>query len=208
MLQPETSFTLEPLGDFSLRAAARFWEGFTPASHAGLDAEGHLHMAFPVEGNWTTAGVCVQQAPSADIVVNVYADVETDQIKAQTARVLSLDVDGRAFAEIGKRDPVAGEVLRRYPGLRPVCFYSPYEAAVWAILSHRIRMSQAASIKARISEAFGDVLSIHGQSMRAFPAPEVLSDLQTFPGLFGNKLANLRAIARAALPADLDAAHL
>src|SRR5207253_6639645 len=120
VVEREAAFVLEPLGDFSLRAAARFWEGFTPASHTGLDAEGHLHMAFPVEGNWITVGVCVQQAPSADLVVNVYGDVDIDQIKDQTARVLSLDVDGRAFAEIGKRDPVAGEVLRRYPGLRPV----------------------------------------------------------------------------------------
>jgi 3-methyladenine DNA glycosylase/8-oxoguanine DNA glycosylase len=58
-VERETAFALEPLGDFSLQAAARFC-GFTPASHAGLDTQGHLHMAFPVEGSWSTAGVCVR----------------------------------------------------------------------------------------------------------------------------------------------------
>jgi hypothetical protein len=42
------AFSIQPRGPFSLAAAARFWGGFTPAAHAGLDAEGHLHMAFPV----------------------------------------------------------------------------------------------------------------------------------------------------------------
>ena len=208
MLQVGTSFTLEPLGAFSLRAAARFWKGFTPASHSGLDAEGHLHMAFPVEGSWDTAGVCLQQAPNGDIVAEVFGDVEVERVQRHTATILSLDVDGRAFNEIAKRDAVAGEVLRRYPGLRPVCFYSPYEAAVWAIISHRIRMSQAATIKARMLEAMGETVSIHGKSMRAFPPPRVLSDLQSFSELFGHKVANLRAIANAALAGDLDAAHL
>jgi hypothetical protein len=50
LLARDTRFVLEPVGPFSLEAAARFWGGFTPASHAG-QAEGHLHMAFPIEGS-------------------------------------------------------------------------------------------------------------------------------------------------------------
>jgi DNA-3-methyladenine glycosylase II len=207
MLERDTTFVLEPLGEFSLRAAAMFWGGFTPASHAGLDAEGHVHMAFAVEGSWATAGVCVREV-DGHIEGRVYGDVDTKVVGGQTARILSLDVDGRAFARIGLRDSVAGQVQHRYPGLRPVCFYSPYEAAVWAIVSHRIRMQQAAAIKTRLSEAFGDVVNIHGQPMRAFPGPRALSSLQDFPGLFGNKIANLRAVAQAALAGDLDFAYL
>src|SRR5205085_2118872 len=57
-------------------------------------------------------------------------------------------------------------------------------------------------------QSFGDLVRIHGQPMRAFPSPRVLADLQEFPGLFGNKLANLREIGRAALAGNLDAAFL
>src|SRR5689334_790414 len=61
-------FQIEPLGAFSLQAAARFWGGFTPAAHEGLDTQGHLHMAFPAEGSWRTVGVCVQQAGEGSAV--------------------------------------------------------------------------------------------------------------------------------------------
>jgi len=174
-------FTLQPLGPFSLRAAAAFWGGFTPAAHAGLDDEGHLHLAFPVEGSWESVGVCLRQAEDT-IVGAAFGEVDDlARVKAQTARILSLDVDGRAFAEVGRRDPVAGELQQRYPGLRPVCFYSPYEAAAWAIISHRIRLQQAASIKARLSDALGESVDIHGHSMRTFPAPLQLLNLSDFP---------------------------
>ena len=47
----------------------------------------------------------------------------------QVTRILSLDVDGTGFPEVGRRDPVVGGLQARWPGLRPVGFYSPYEAA-------------------------------------------------------------------------------
>jgi DNA-3-methyladenine glycosylase II len=203
----ETRFSLEPLGEFSLRAAARFWGGFTPAGHPDADADGHLHMAFPVEGSWANVGVCVREV-DGELIGHAYGDVEVEIVQRQTARILSLDVDGRGFADVGRRDPIAAELQQRFPGLRPVCFYSAYEAATWAILSQRVRMQQAAIIKTRLLEAHGELVSIHGQSMRAFPAPQVLAGLRDFAGLFGNKVAGLRAIATAALAGDLDSAYL
>ena len=166
-------------------------------------------MAFPVEGTgaWPTVGVCVREL-GGQIVGALYGDAEPSAVERQTARILSLDVDGRHLPDVGRRDPVAGALLDSYPGLRPVCFYSPYEAAVWSIISQRINVAQAARIKARVSDAFGETVSIHGQPMRAFPSPEVLQSLETFGGLFGNKPANLRAVAQAALRGDLDAAYL
>jgi DNA-3-methyladenine glycosylase II len=206
-LERDTAFALEPLGDFSLRAAARFWRGFTPGSQSGLDAEGHLHMAFPVEGSWATAGVCVRENDNT-VVGRVYGDVDIGVVRQQTARILSLDVDGRGFSDVGRRDPVAAKLQQRYFGLRPVCFYSAYESATWAMMSQRIRMQQAAAIKARLTQTYGEAVSIHGQPMRAFPGPQTLVGLQEFAGLFGSKVANLRAIGNAALAGDLDSAYL
>jgi DNA-3-methyladenine glycosylase II len=98
--------------------------------------------------------------------------------------------------------------MERFPGLRPVCFYSPYEAGVWAVISHRIQMRQASAIKRRLAEAFGEDVSIHGQPLRSFPSPRALVDLPEFPGLPAAKLARIAAIASAALAGDLDAASL
>jgi DNA-3-methyladenine glycosylase II len=207
--RPTATFTLEPLGPFSLEAAARFWGGFTPAAHTGLDRAGHLHMAFPVEGTWSPVGICLRQRGS-DVTADVFgaAETETEVIHRQTARILSLDVDGRGLADVGSRDSVAARLLERFPGLRPVCFYSPYEAAVWAIISHRIQMRQAAAIKARLAEAYGEVVILHGEPLRAFPSPRALLESKELPGLFGRKPAQLAAIASAALAGDLDATKL
>ncbi len=112
------TFTLVPRGPFSLAASIRFLEGFTPASYSSAP-DGVLELAFPAEGSWRTVGVRVSQAgetveagivspaePGADLVAEVRPQVE---------RILSLDVDGSGFPAVGERDPVAGEVQRRYP---------------------------------------------------------------------------------------------
>ena len=52
----------------------------------------------------------------------------------QVAAILSLDVDGRGFADVAQRDPVVGELQAQLPGLRPVLFWTPYEAAAWTII--------------------------------------------------------------------------
>ena len=123
-------------------------------------------------------------------------------------RILSLDVDGSGFPEVGERDPVIGEIQRRYPGLRPVGFWSPYEAAAWTIIGHRIRITQAAALKARIAERLGEPVSFGGRVVHAFPSPQQLAKLDAFPGLAGRKPEWLRSLAQAALDGQLDAARL
>lgn len=183
------TFTLVPRGPFSLAASIRFLEGFTAASYRGSDREtaSVLELAFPVEGSWETVGVRVRQdlagvtaeivspeAPSPGLVAEVRPQVE---------RILSLDVDGSGFPGVGERDPVVAEVQRRYPGLRPVGFWSPYEAAAWTIIGHRIRITQAAVVKARMAQELGEPVSFGGRVVHAFPAPERLAKLGMFPGL-------------------------
>jgi DNA-3-methyladenine glycosylase II len=124
------------------------------------------------------------------------------------ARILSLDVDGAGFPAVGERDPVVAGLQRRYPGLRPVGFWSPYEAAAWAIIGQRIRIRQAAVIKARLAEQLGEPVSFGDHTVPAFPAPERLAGLKEFPGLSGRKPEWLRSLARAALDGRLDAARL
>ena len=130
------------------------------------------------------------------------------EVRPQVERIFSLDVDGSGFAAVGERDPVVGDVQRRYPGLRPVGFWSPYEAAAWTIIGHRIRITQAAAIKARIAERLGEPVSFGGRVVHAFPSPQRLARLDTFPGLAGRKPEWLRSLAQAALDGQLDAARL
>jgi len=208
------TFTLVPRGPFSLAESIKFIEGFTPASYSGA-ADGVLELAFPVEGSWQTVGVQVRQdaADAGAVTGEIIWPGEPGaglraEVRAQVERILSLDVDGSGFPAVGERDPVVGEVQRRYPGLRPVGFWSPYEAAAWTIIGHRIRITQAAAIKARIAERLGEPVGFGGRVVHAFPSPQRLAKLDTFPGLAGRKPEWLRALAHAALDGRLDAARL
>jgi DNA-3-methyladenine glycosylase II len=205
------TFGLVPRGAFSLAASIRFLEGFTPAAYAG-SADAVLELAFPVEGSWRTVGVRVRQDP-AGVTAEVVSPGELGAelaaaVRAQVERILSLDVDGSGFPAVGDRDPVVGEAQRRYPGLRPVGFWSPYEAGAWTIIGHRIRITQAAAIKARIAERLGEPVSFGGRVVHAFPSPQRLAELDTFPGLAGRKPEWLRSLAQAALDGQLNAARL
>ncbi len=205
------TFTLTPRGPFSLESSIRFLEGFAPAAYAGPQ-EAVLELAFPVEGSWSTAGVRVSQ--DGDTVTAAVVSPQAPDpallkaLRAQVERILSLDVDGSGFPAVGEGDPVVGRLQRLLPGLRPIGFWSPYEAAAWTIIGHRIRIRQAAAIKARMAEQLGEPVRFGDRVVHAFPAPERLAALEDFPGLAGRKPEWLRSVARAALDGQLDTARL
>ncbi|HET7479572.1 MAG TPA: hypothetical protein VFJ72_08680 [Rubrobacteraceae bacterium] len=199
-------FELHPVGPYSLAASTKFLEDFTPAAYEGNEP-GHLHMAFVADGREEAAGVCLRSEGGA-VVGEVYGEADFEVVRRQVERILSLDVDGSGFPEVGERDRVVGRLQARYPGLRPVCFYSPYEAAAWALIGHRIRIVRAAQIKARMARELGSVVEIHGEPERAFPGPARLARIEELPGLFGRKVEYLRHLGRAAMDGKLDAERL
>jgi DNA-3-methyladenine glycosylase II len=113
-----------------------------------------------------------------------------------------------AAAGVCLRDPVVGGLQGRWPGLRPVGFFSPYEAAAWALIGHRIRIVQAARIKERMAAALGQAVDVHGDVRHAFPGPGRLAGLEAFHGLSERKVANLRALGVEAMEGRLDGAWL
>jgi DNA-3-methyladenine glycosylase II len=179
-------------GPWSLATSRAFWEGFTPSALPQREGEA-LRATFLVEGEWRRASVSVTQR-GATAVLELTGAGDLDLAAAQVCRFLSLDVDGRAWPEVGSRDPVIMQAQEELPGLRPCGFYSPYEAAAWSVLSQRIRVSQAARLKAE--------LAVDG----VFPAPAVLRSLEL--DLPGRKPEYLRAVAEAALDGLLDAVTL
>ncbi|NUR85942.1 MAG: DNA-3-methyladenine glycosylase 2 family protein, partial [Nonomuraea sp.] len=125
----------------------------------------------------------------------------------EIGRILSLDVDGTGFADAAALDPVLGELVREHPGLRPVGFWSPWEAACWAVIVQRTSMRVASSVKRRIADTFGAKVDVDGQEFAAFPPPVSLVDAGGL-GLTEQKEEWIRGLARAALDGVLTAEHL
>lgn len=193
--------TVEVLGPWSLATSRTFWEGFAPAALAATQGpQGRaeqLHTVFRVESDWSRAEVEVaQHGSTARIDVSGAGDLAV--AAAQTCRFLSLDVDARGWPDVGRRDPVIALAQQQLPGLRPCGFHSPYEAAVWSVLSQRIRITQAARLR-------DDLIARHGDD-GAFPTPTQLRTLDL--DLPGRKVEYLRAVAEAALDGRLDGATL
>ncbi|MEU7045723.1 DNA-3-methyladenine glycosylase 2 family protein [Streptomyces varsoviensis] len=131
-----------------------------------------------------------------------------EAVRAQIARILSLDIDGTGFAALADADPVVAGLQAEFPGLRPVLFHSPYEAAAWTVIGNRLRMDQGARLKARIAEEYGQAVEVAGRTLHAFPTPSALRRVDRFTGLPGLKAERLRAIADAALDDRLNARQL
>ena len=187
----------EVQGPWSLETSRRFWEGFTPTALASGLARPGLRTVFCAEGDWRRAEVEVTQAGDTAHVM-LAGDGDLDAAVAQVRRFLALDVDGRGWPEVGRRDPVIADAQARLPGLRPCGFHSPYEAAAWSVLAQRLRIVQAARLRA-------DLIARLGED-GAFPSPHTLAraDLD----LPGRKGEYLRAVAEAALDGLLDGAAL
>jgi DNA-3-methyladenine glycosylase II len=200
---PET-FTIVPRGPFSLAEAIGFGFGQRDAA-----ADSVMRLAFCLDGYQHQVGVEVRQ-DQAGVHGTVHGPDRTDvgAVRRQVARVLSLDYDAAGFLEAGERDPVLGAVQKAAPGLRPPLFYSPYEAATWAVLSARRPPKQMMAVRERLSRAHGAVFDLAGQQLAALPAPEQMLRVESFTGVAPDRMERLHGVARAAQEGRLDAGHL
>jgi DNA-3-methyladenine glycosylase II len=193
------SLTITPRGAFDLRESAEFGFGQRDAQRF----DGVMRLAFVLDDLRTPVGVAVRQAGDS-VQVEYDGTDDGEAVRRQVSRVLSLDHDGRDFEAVGQRDPVIARLQAVAPGLRPPLFHSPYEAAVWAVLSARRPARQMAQVRQRLSEALGTVFTVAGQELAALPTPHALVDLASFPEIPDEKLARIRGVAEAALAGRLD----
>jgi DNA-3-methyladenine glycosylase II len=199
MMQSQHQFRLRFSGTYSLskstRLAAR--SSFIEDMQIGQDPDlATLDVAFPVEGGWGTVGVRVTQQGD-ELYAYISANPQNtpiDDVRDQLERMLCLDTDARELASVVSRDKIVAELDRRRPGLRPVLFPSPYEAAAKAIIGHRLFVRQAASVSSRVAREHGVPVTAGECSIYGFPSPEQLVGLPLIQGLSELKVKQLRAL--------------
>jgi DNA-3-methyladenine glycosylase II len=206
-------FEIAPQGPFSLREAALF--GFGQRHDDAFD--GWMRLAFCVDGYASQVGVAVRQDEHGivhgEVTGKAGAPVSAATVAAQVARVLSLDCDARSYAALGERDPVLAKLLAAAPGLRPPLFYSPYEAALWSVLSARRPSRTANKWRNALSRAAGARFDVADRELWSVPLPERIVQLgaegiQAACGIEPTRAQRMAAIAEAACAGQLDTKRL
>ena len=152
-------------------------------------------------------GVEVRQAgQSLKLVIHGADDAlsDVDAVTRQVARIVSADGDGAAYAEVCSGDPVLARVHTAAPGFRPSNFHSPYEGAIWSVLSARRQRSQAIALRRRLSERHGASFELAGQTVHALPTPATIARLDQVDGLQDAAVPRLHGLAQAATAGRLD----
>ncbi len=202
----KTQVTLQIDGPFSLAAAASF--GFGPTTGRPFPDARLMRLAFVADDLRHHVGVDLTQQSDGSLLAEIDGDAEIGAAESQIRRILSIDTDVSGWLAAGQADPVLGAIQGNNPGLRPVLFHSPYEAAAWSVLSQRRHRAQAISLHRRLCETAGVSFELAGQSEPAFPLPERLLEVTEFRGIEETRLARLHGVARAALDGQLDPSAL
>ena len=112
-----TTFRVLPNGPFLLAESARFLCGFVPqGGSSAVTEDGEVFLGFASDGDFAPVVVRLVQE-GAEVFGSASRDAPG--LVGQVERILSLDVDGSAFASVCKRDPAVHEVLEARPGFRP-----------------------------------------------------------------------------------------
>jgi DNA-3-methyladenine glycosylase II len=205
-----TTIQLDIVGPFDLREVAMM--GFGHRDERSFD--GVMRMAFCLDGDYERqVGVEAKQLGNRlEVLMQPAGDPlsagEVGALRKQVARVISLDHDGEAFHQLCLADPVLAKVHARAPGFRPALFYSPYEAALWSIISARRARTQGITLRARMSEMYGAGFDLSGIRTLCVPTPSAVLEMESVPGLPADRLPRLHAVAEAAQRGELDAERL
>jgi len=205
-----TTIQLDIVGPFDLREVAMM--GFGHRDERSFD--GVMRMAFCLDGDYERqVGVEAKQLGNRlEVLMQPAGDplsgAEVGVLGKQVARVISLDHDGEAFHQLCLADPVLEKVHARAPGFRPALFYSPYEAALWSIISARRARTQGITLRARMSEMYGAGFDLSGIRTLCVPTPSAVLEMESVPGLPADRLPRLHAVAEATQRGELDAERL
>lgn len=203
----ETSTSLPVNGPYDLAEVATM--GFGHRDERSFD--GVMRLAFCLDTDLERqVGVEARQTGGRlDLVVRPADDrllspAEVQAAARQVARVVSVDHDGVAFDALCRADPVLAPVHAVAPGFRPALFYSPYEAAVWSVVSARRPRAQAIGLRRRLAQELGSTVELAEEPVEVVPSPSALLRLGSLPGLPADRVPRLHAVAEAAQRGELD----
>lgn len=176
--------------------AARALPGIDRVSHAGVArrlTSDDGADAVTIVADMPRTGRTLRVAVTREAPVSAFLD-------KTLVRVFNLDADPAAIDAVLGEDPLLRPLLAARPGLRIPGAWSPFEAAVRAIIGQQVSVKAAVTLTSRLVARIGPRTPPCPQTAldRVFPAPhDVLgADLDGL-GLTQRRIDSLRALASA-----------
>ncbi|UFJ42004.1 hypothetical protein LOK74_05765 [Brevibacillus humidisoli] len=169
--------TLYPAAPYDFNKSAAFLQGFSPTK--GEQATGSSEIVKAIKWQGQVFAFSLRSTGTLEHPRLVYTLFSTEAITDSQQReleekirfVFSLDDELRPFYQLGSKDPVFQPIVERLYGYHQVKFLTPFENACWAVLSQRVPMPAAKSVKQELSRRYGGNVTIHNQPYPAFPEP-------------------------------------
>ena len=176
--------TTTALVPFDFAKTLDFLRGFPPTLGKLLVVGDSLYWAARVAERTVlfhvrNKGVATDEV--LDYTLHIGEPGGTEGIEQDAVRLLrwllSLDDDLEEFYGLAEADPFFAPVVRELIGYHQVKFGSPFEAATWAIVSQRNRLSTARELYQSVLQTLGHSIRLEGRDYWAFPDPQKVAPL-------------------------------
>lgn len=172
---------LTPRAPFDFARTLAMLDGVTPLSGDQERGEDTITRVMAVDGQavvYTLTSVGTVDAPALVYTLISAEPLSDDAHEAALDRLrffLSLDDDLTPLYALAADDPVFAPIAQSLNGYHQVKFGTPFESAIWAILSQRNHFTLSQRMKAALVDEFGARLTVDGRQYRAFPEPAMLA---------------------------------
>jgi DNA-3-methyladenine glycosylase II len=212
---PDFTGSLPTSAPFNLEATVRLLQR-RPTNRVDRWQDGRYLRAFQTaEGMRLAAVANAGPIDAPDLRLEILAGTVSDQTARDvTVRVrwmLGLDAAPAPTAWLAEMEPRLAAVAAALAGFRPPCFPSLFETCARVLPFQQLSLEAGTAIVGRLVERAGASLTLHGQSLFAFPSPEVIADapmsLLRETGLSRTKAMALQTLARLTLAGKLGMAR-
>ena len=169
---------------FDFAKTRDFLRRFPPTLGKVLVVSNGLYWATRVTGNTVLFHIRSKSADTdgvLDYTLHTDGLGETEDIEQDAVWwlrwFLGLEDDLREFYELAENDPGFAPVVCELNGYHQVKFGSPFEAATWAIVSQRNRLSSARKLYQDFQNTLGHRIRLEGRDYWAFPEPQEVAPL-------------------------------
>lgn len=101
--------------------------------------------------------------------------VVRDAVRRDVEKVFGLALDLDGFYRFAKGDAVLAPLCEELRGFRPTLGPVPLEMLVGAVCAQQVNLSFASTLRARLITRYGTPVAIDGETVYAFPLPDVLA---------------------------------